>query len=37
MSGTAVEKAKPDMVTISIGIETTDDLAKDALVSNLRQ
>jgi uncharacterized protein YggE len=34
VSGSALAKVKPDLVTISIGVETTNKTAKDALVSN---
>jgi uncharacterized protein len=34
VSGTALAKIKPDLVTISIGVETTNKTAKDALFSN---
>ena len=34
VSGTAIEKAKSDLVTISIGVETTNRTATDAVVAN---
>ena len=34
ITGTAIEKAKSDLVTISIGVETTNRTATDAVVAN---